>query len=199
MERKRKRLSKGERRKQILEHTAKLVASKGFKSVSIRDIARSANINEALIYRHFSSKDELLIEMYKEFLSQKPECPPVPNSEIEFIQILSSLEDLILKKNIEEPNILKTDLYVALDEYMLPPEFNINKTGTYLNWLNECINKGKKEWGFDRNIANEVYISIYMGSIIYFSLQSSVTGIFNLEKDQINGSFTKMLIKTLKN
>ena len=198
MEKKRKRLTKEERKKQILEHTAKLVASKGFKSVSIRDIARSADINEALIYKHFSSKDELLIEMYKEFLNRKPKCPPIPTDENEFIQILSNLEDLILKKNMEEPNILKTILYVTLDEYKLPSEFNMNKEGTYLNWLNECINIGKKKWGFDNSILNEAYISLYMGSMIYFTLQSSITGIFNVEKDNINGSFTKMFIKALK-
>ena len=48
----RKRLSATERSEDILSHAIRRVSAKGFKSVSLRKIARDAGINEALIYRH---------------------------------------------------------------------------------------------------------------------------------------------------
>ncbi len=198
MENKRKRLSKEERRQQILEHTSNLVAQKGFRAVSIRDIAKSADINESLIYRHFSSKDELLIAMYKEFLNKSPKFYQIPETESDFIQMLFKVEEAFLKQNMKNQNMLKTLLYVVLDEYPLPPEISMTNEGTFLNWLNKCIDKGKEEWGYDKNIINEVYISFFMGSMQYFVVQNSLSGVFNVKNKEFNGVFTKMLIKALK-
>lgn len=39
-------------------------AKKGFYGTSIRDIAKAAKVSEALIYRHFSSKEELYKEIF---------------------------------------------------------------------------------------------------------------------------------------
>jgi AcrR family transcriptional regulator len=195
---KRKRLSKEERRKQIIEHASNLVAQKGFRSTSIRSIAKAADINEALIYQHFSSKDDLLIEIYKDFLNRSPKMHHVPETEEEFILMLSQIEEQFLEQNLKEPNNLKTLIYAALDGYDMPSEFSPDKKGSFLNWLNECLDKGKKEWRYDKNINNEIFISIFMGSIQYYIIQSSVTGVFDLENINFEGSFTQMFIKALK-
>ena len=193
-----KRLSGDERKKQILKHTADLVALKGFKSVSIRDIARAAGINESLIYKHFSSKDELLVAIYEEYLSRAPKYLHIPETEAEFIQMLSKFEESFLYQNMNAPNELRTLLYVILDEYDMPSAFSVHENGSFLNWLNTCISKGKDEWDFDKNVINEVYISLFMGSMIYFTLQNSISGIFNVKTEKIEGIFSRMLIKSLK-
>lgn len=46
----------------LLRSAIELVAERGPASVAVRDIARQAGINQALIYRHFGSKDALLAE-----------------------------------------------------------------------------------------------------------------------------------------
>ncbi len=56
------RLSGDERRHQIIEKAAEVFAKKGVMGTRTRDIAEVCNINEALIYRHFTSKDELYQE-----------------------------------------------------------------------------------------------------------------------------------------
>lgn len=195
---KRKRLSKEERKKQIIEHASNLVSKKGFRAISIRNIAEAANINEALIYKHFSSKDDLLIEIYKNFLNRSPKMHHIPETEKEFIHMLTKIEDQFLNQNLKEPNYLKTLIYAALDGYEMPSEFSPDKEGSYLNWFNKSLDKGKKEWGYDKNINNEIFISIFMGSLQYFIIQGSVTGVFNLENIKFKGFFTEMFIKTLK-
>ena len=48
-----------ERRRQILEVATQLFAGQGFGSTTTRHIAELAQVNEALIFRHFPTKDDL--------------------------------------------------------------------------------------------------------------------------------------------
>lgn len=55
----RKRLSADERREQIVRAARAVFVKQGLGGSRTRDIAAEAGINEALLYRHFSSKEEL--------------------------------------------------------------------------------------------------------------------------------------------
>ena len=44
----------------IVDATARLIAERGTRSVTLRDIARKANVNHGLIIRHFGSKEKLV-------------------------------------------------------------------------------------------------------------------------------------------
>lgn len=44
----------------ITDATAALVSERGAKSITLRDIAQKANVNHALIIRHFGSKEKLI-------------------------------------------------------------------------------------------------------------------------------------------
>lgn len=48
-----------DREREILEATRRLFDERGEQDVQIEDVAREAGLNKALIYRHFSGKDEL--------------------------------------------------------------------------------------------------------------------------------------------
>jgi AcrR family transcriptional regulator len=56
------RLTAEERRNQIIEKAAEVFAVHGVAGTRTRDIAGACGINEALLYRHFPSKDELYRE-----------------------------------------------------------------------------------------------------------------------------------------
>ncbi|MBW6400678.1 TetR/AcrR family transcriptional regulator [Roseomonas sp. HJA6] len=44
---------------QILTHSARLFATKGFDGTSMRDIAEACGISKSLLYHHFTDKDEI--------------------------------------------------------------------------------------------------------------------------------------------
>jgi len=56
------RLTKEERRRQIIEAAARVFAEKGMLGTRTREIAEAAGVNEALLYKHFESKEELFAE-----------------------------------------------------------------------------------------------------------------------------------------
>ena len=59
------RMSAEERKQAIIKAAKPLFAANGFNGTSMRQIARAAKVSEALLYRHFTSKDA----MHKEILS----------------------------------------------------------------------------------------------------------------------------------
>ena len=60
------RLTAKDRRQQILEVAFGLFASKGYDGATTREIAEEAGINEALLFRHFSSKENLYWTMIED-------------------------------------------------------------------------------------------------------------------------------------
>src|SRR5688500_3058961 len=59
------RRSAEERREQILETSLELFARKGLHGVTTRMIAEAAGMSEALLYRHFRSKEALYQELQR--------------------------------------------------------------------------------------------------------------------------------------
>ena len=54
-----KRLNAEERKQSILRAAAPIIARSGFNGTSVRDIALAAGVSEALLYKHFPSKQAL--------------------------------------------------------------------------------------------------------------------------------------------
>ena len=57
---KRKRMSREERRVQILQAAVKVIAVKGFWGMSLQDVSDELSITEAALYHYISSKDDLI-------------------------------------------------------------------------------------------------------------------------------------------
>ena len=57
------RMTGEERRLTILQAVRPLFAMNGFRGTSVRDIAKAAAVSEALLYKHFSSKEEIYQEI----------------------------------------------------------------------------------------------------------------------------------------
>src|SRR5436190_18309408 len=53
------------RREKLLNAAARLVAERGFHSVGIIEIGAAAGVTGSAIYRHFSSKADLLVALFE--------------------------------------------------------------------------------------------------------------------------------------
>ena len=54
------------RRHQIVHATRKIVATEGMASLTIQELAKEVGVSEGAIYRHFKSKDEILLILIQE-------------------------------------------------------------------------------------------------------------------------------------
>jgi AcrR family transcriptional regulator len=58
-----RRLSGGERRKQLFEVALRLFAERGYRATTMDDVAEAAGVTKPLVYQHFSSKRALYLEL----------------------------------------------------------------------------------------------------------------------------------------
>ncbi|MCR2813321.1 TetR/AcrR family transcriptional regulator [Microbacterium sp. zg.Y1090] len=58
-----------ERREQILSIAARLIAQRGYSATTVRDIADEAGILSGSLYHHFSSKEAILQEILRGFMT----------------------------------------------------------------------------------------------------------------------------------
>lgn len=92
-------------RDKIINAARKTFLELGFEMTTTKAISIAAGVGEGTIYNHFSSKEALLIEIYREILVN---------------------DKLSLTKNITAFNTAKDYLLYFLDEYLLKTS-NINK------------------------------------------------------------------------
>jgi AcrR family transcriptional regulator len=63
-------------KEKIMDEAIKLFSERGYDSVSMRDIAANVGIKAASIYNHFSSKKDILKEIYTFYLDTKSNAFP---------------------------------------------------------------------------------------------------------------------------
>lgn len=62
VDRPRRTLAKDERRRQVIEATLSVIATRGLARLTLTDVAREAGISHGLVLFHFNSKENLLAE-----------------------------------------------------------------------------------------------------------------------------------------
>src|SRR5919199_2262443 len=59
-----------DKRARILDAAVKVFAERGFHSATVAEIARAAGVADGTIYLYFKSKDDLLLELFDEKMTQ---------------------------------------------------------------------------------------------------------------------------------
>jgi AcrR family transcriptional regulator len=124
-----RRMSGEARKRQIMDCAARVFAAKGFRGTTTKDIAHTCSINEAVIYHHFRSKEELFGEVLNErieatgtssFLEQLPSDRPVET-------ILEAVATRILEISLQDPLVQKLLIAATVDG-------NESTRRLFLNW-----------------------------------------------------------------
>lgn len=66
----RARLSRGERRAQLLDAAAKLLVERGDGAVTMERVAKWAGVSKALPYSHFDNSDDVLVALHHEVVGE---------------------------------------------------------------------------------------------------------------------------------
>lgn len=120
------RLSSSDRKKQILEVATDLFARHGFDGVTTRQIADAAGITEAIVFRHFTTKDDL----YWEVLAAKSAPDEVKKqleeklgSDAEPFEIFTAIARHVLNRNLRDPAKSRLLLFSGLENHRLSQRF----------------------------------------------------------------------------
>jgi len=139
---------KQDRRQQIIEAAMELFARKGFRGTTTRDLASHAQVNEAIIFRYFKTKEEL----YSAIIEHK--AGEHRNAHIEELELLANTNDdekffeavgsTFLKRHEADATFLRLLLFSALEGHQLSEMFvsSMGARHPIANYIQRRIDQG---------------------------------------------------------
>src|SRR5215467_2225689 len=116
-----------DRRQDILQAAMELFAKKGFRGTTTRDLAAQADVNEAIIFRHFSTKEELYRAILEEKMRQGRTAGVEELMKLaeggDDLQFLETLGSLLLERHERDTTFMRLLLFSALEGHQLSDMF----------------------------------------------------------------------------
>lgn len=174
------RMSGDKRREQILQTAFDLFSRKGFSGTTTKDIARAAGVSEAMVFKHFGSKDELygaLIEAKtcNDGLSKRPWEENEP-----MIEAMANKDDFgvfyhfalkALTKHQQDIAFMRMIFYSALEEHVIAEKFFKEFVGEIYRFMGGYIKERQKDKAF-RKVDPRIVVRAFMGMMIHHSLNN---------------------------
>lgn len=115
-----------ERRRQILAVATHLFARQGFQGTRTREISSKARVNEAILFRHFPSKEELYWAVLDEKCKARrgfAELQSLLRSGRPVLEVFAAIADGLLRRNVEDASVLRLWLFSGLENHRLYRRF----------------------------------------------------------------------------
>lgn len=131
-----------DRKKLVLQAGGQLFAEKGYFATTVQDIAEQCNMSKASIYKMFSSKEDILLQIVRTLHEEIVDS----SSMLHFEDDVSPYEQLVRKVEVQlQSFITKHDFFVSLNQNM-PIELGsqirqvmLDFKRMMLNWQKEAL------------------------------------------------------------
>lgn len=120
------RLSAPNRRKALLTAALELFSRQGYRGTTTREIARRAEVSEALLFRHFPSKEELYWSVLEEQCDVRrghASLDALLHSETTDAELFAAIAEDILMRNFSDSRLYRLLLFSALENHELSQRF----------------------------------------------------------------------------
>jgi TetR/AcrR family transcriptional regulator len=178
------RLRAADRREQILAVATVLFARQGFNGTTTKEIAAKAGVTEALIFRHFPSKEDLywaVIEAKIQDNSPRDRMQALLAAKGTDVEILRGLAIDILERRAKNQTLSRLLLYSALENHSLSQRFFRSFISGYYGVLAEYIERRRRD-GIFRPVDPVLAARGFLGMIIYHSWVQELFGGKRYEK-----------------
>lgn len=172
------RLTAEVRRQQIVDVALELFARQGFEGTTTREIAERAGINEALLFRHFPTKDRLYSAVLEESCRVKAAKQHLAESlEVagEDEEIFANVAESYLRRNRNDSSISRLLLFSALEGHRLSPRLFQKLFGDYFEMLAAHVRRRIDEGAF-RNLDPVMAARAFAGMVVYHHLVQDIFG-----------------------
>ena len=173
------RFTADDRRQQILEVASGLFAGQGFNGTTTRHIAEAAGVNEALIFRHFPSKEELywaVIEERCRVATWRQDLEARLLSGECDRDVFQGIAADILQARRKDSSLSRLLLFSALENHTLSERFFRTNVAQYYEVLAEYIARRIRQGAF-RKVDPMLAARGFLGMISYhFQIQELYGG-----------------------
>jgi len=174
------RLSSQDRRQQILRVAEELFARQGYQGTTTRQIAEEAGVTEALIFRHFPSKEDLYWTLLdekcragggQERLAELLGCSGSESEE----EIFAAVAADILERRERDSALVRLLLFSALENHRLSTRFFQTHVAERYELLAEYIRAGIAAGRF-REMDPQLAARAFLGMVFYHHLVQDIFG-----------------------
>ena len=149
----RPRLSSDDRRRQLLSHAIALFSKHGFSGTRTKDIAAACGVSEAILYRHFATKEDLyhaILDTHEEATGNDEWLAEMRDKagrrdDLGFIRCLLAQ---ILKSFREDTAFHRLMLYAGLEGHSLPGIFHERMGSEMVEFLRSYVVLRQREGAF---------------------------------------------------
>ena len=172
------RMAGGERRLQILRVAMRLFSQRGFRGTTTKEIALAAGVSEAMVFRHFATKEELYSAIldHKACLRDTMDPVQVVAEAIARKDDRSVFEGLALdalNRHDDDPEFHRLLLHSALEEHELAQMFWEKFVRRVYAFLGDYIRQRQRD-GAMIQIEPLVIVRAFVGMVIHHSLNNNL-------------------------
>ena len=204
------RMSGDERRDQILHVAIKLFSQFGFRGTTTKKIAEEAGVSEAMVFRHFASKDEL----YGAILHNKgcqdgvQRFPWEENKELaeaiarkDDFGVFYQLAITALNKHHEDVGFMRLLFYSALEEHDLAERFFGEFVARIYGFIGGYIEERQRD-GVFRQFEPKIAVRAFMGMMIHHSLNNILwdkqRNLLDITNEEAAKNFAEILLQGIR-
>jgi TetR/AcrR family transcriptional regulator len=172
------RIASADRRQQIMQAAMALFALQGFEGTTTRQIAERAGVNEAIIFRHFSRKEDLywaVIDYKCQMAGKREKLAAALRSNENDHAIFASIAEDILRRNTEDSTLSRLLLFTALENHRLSHRFFRTYVAENYEALAAHIRRRIQEKRF-RRVDPLLAARGFLGMVIYHFLIQELFG-----------------------
>lgn len=172
------RFSAEDRRVQIIETATPLFARQGFEGTTTRQIAERAGVNEAIIFRHFPSKEELywaVIENQCAVSKGRDQVESLLASGGSVREIFIKVAVDFLRRREENDTLPRLLFFTALENHQLSHRFFQEHIVSFYETLADYIRERIKEGTF-REVDPLIAARGFFGSLVYHYMVQDLFG-----------------------
>ncbi len=197
------RMAGGERRLQILRVAVRLFSQRGFRGTTTKEIALAAGVSEAMVFRHFATKDELYSAIIDHKACQGGERDPyqIVAEAIERKDDRAVFEQLALDaltQNECDPDFQRLLLHSALEDHKLAQMFWEKFVRRVYAFLGEYIRQRQRD-GAMIQIESRVIVRAFIGMVIHHSLNNNLWDrkrrLLKISNEDAAREFTDILLR----
>ena len=177
-----------DRRRQLLRVAVESFARNGFSGTKTKDIAAAAGVSEAILFRHFGSKEDL----YHAILDEKEASLGAERWYLEMNELAERRDDRgvlhhvvqqLIRSFREDAAFHRLLLYASLEGHLLADLFHERFGLPMGDFLSRYIALRQAEGEF-RECDPAVAVMCLIGSTIHYAMARHVLGVKNISPDE---------------
>ena len=188
------------RQLEIIEAAGKILTSSGVSGLTIKNLAKEMKFSESAIYRHFESKEEIIIAML-DYLSEtmdellKNSIRSNDKTEVKFKSVFQNLIDFFIKN----PQFVVAVFSDGLMEESQRINQNLLKLmNVVMKYLMPVIMEGQQNGVFTNTLTTEELMHIVMGTYKLQMFKWKTTG-FQFDIERAGNNMVHSLLTLIKN